>query len=150
MKTCQTCKESKPFTAFSKNKTKPDGLQQKCRTCVNEYNKQYYKQTPEKNEARNLARIRGREKARDFVFSYLLSHPCVDCGEKNPIVLEFDHLKDKSFSIANAVRDGFSAEKIASEIEKCEVRCANCHRIVTSKRGNWWMEGRVGFEPTKE
>ena len=62
--------------------------------------------------------------------SYLLDHPCVDCGEGDPIVLEFDHRdpKNKLFALGAAVGLGYSLVRVIDEIEKCDVRCANCHR----------------------
>lgn len=59
---------------------------------------------------------------------------CVDCGITNHIVLDFDHLKDKKYNISQMVRDGFPWKEIKKEIEKCEVVCANCHRIRTHMR----------------
>lgn len=59
---------------------------------------------------------------------------CTDCGESNPIVLDFDHLKNKKYNISRMVHDGFSWKAIKKEIEKCEVVCANCHRIRTYNR----------------
>jgi hypothetical protein len=59
---------------------------------------------------------------------------CVDCGEYNHIVLDFDHLKDKKYNISRMIHDGFSWAAIKKEISKCEVVCANCHRIRTHDR----------------
>jgi uncharacterized protein YktB (UPF0637 family) len=59
---------------------------------------------------------------------------CADCGIKNQIILDFDHLKDKKYNISQMIRDGFSWKAIMKEVEKCEVVCANCHRIRTHKR----------------
>lgn len=59
---------------------------------------------------------------------------CADCGENNHIVLDFDHLRDKKYNISRMVHDGFSVKAIKKEIEKCEVVCANCHRIRTYNR----------------
>lgn len=59
------------------------------------------------------------------------SSGCVDCGINNPIVLDFDHLKDKKYNISRMIHDGFSWAAIKKEIAKCEVVCANCHRIRT-------------------
>ena len=63
----------------------------------------------------------------------------MDCGESDPVVLEFDHVTDdKRNSVANYVRSGRSWNLIFNEVQKCEVRCANCHRRVTARRnGNW-------------
>ena len=59
---------------------------------------------------------------------------CVDCGVCNHIVLDFDHLKDKKYNISRMIHDGFSWAAIKKEIAKCEVVCANCHRIRTYTR----------------
>jgi hypothetical protein len=59
---------------------------------------------------------------------------CVDCGENNHIVLDFDHLRDKKYNISRMIHDGFSWKAILKEIKKCEVVCANCHRIRTYVR----------------
>jgi len=60
----------------------------------------------------------------------LLNHPCVDCGESNPIVLDFDHIdKTNKKSLTFLTRSMCSLKTLEKEINKCEVRCANCHRI---------------------
>ena len=59
---------------------------------------------------------------------------CFDCGVSNHIVLDFDHLRDKKYNISRMVHDGFSWKAIKKEIEKCQVVCANCHRIRTHNR----------------
>lgn len=64
---------------------------------------------------------------------YLHQHPCVDCGETDPVVLEFDHLGNKSFNVAYGMR-ARSWEAVLAEIEKCEVVCANCHKRRTAAR----------------
>jgi hypothetical protein len=62
------------------------------------------------------------------------SSGCVECGITNHIVLDFDHLRDKKYNISRMVHDGFSLAAIKKEIEKCEIVCANCHRIRTYNR----------------
>jgi hypothetical protein len=59
---------------------------------------------------------------------------CVDCGVSNHIILDFDHLHDKKYNISRMIHDGFSWAAIKKEIAKCEVVCANCHRIRTHRR----------------
>jgi hypothetical protein len=59
---------------------------------------------------------------------------CFDCGIKDPIVLDFDHVRDKKYNVSQMIRDGFSWKAIKNEIAKCEVVCANCHRVRTHKR----------------
>lgn len=68
---------------------------------------------------------------------YLHNHPCVDCGEKDIVVLEFDHVRGvKSRAVSKIMWDPKEWSVVLKEIEKCDVRCANCHRRVTAKRGN--------------
>lgn len=75
----------------------------------------------------------------DRMMSYLAVHPCVDCGEQDLIVLDFDHLPEheKHFEVSRAVTASTrSWQSIEREIAKCEVVCANCHRRRTARRGN--------------
>jgi len=74
------------------------------------------------------------------LLTYLKSHPCVDCGERDPVVLEFDHVDrdDKVGSVSNMIMGSFSLATIKLEMAKCEVRCANCHRKKTSAQLNWF------------
>lgn len=84
-------------------------------------------------ETSKIARVR----IRAFISNYLKTNPCVDCGETNTIVLEFDHFENKKFNISDAARKGVSMKKLEDEIAKCEVRCANCHRKKTYERSGW-------------
>src|SRR3546814_8531418 len=66
---------------------------------------------------------------------HLRAHPCVDCGETDPVVLEFDHLRDKVGNVSAMVHSN-ELWRLVDEIEKCEVVCANCHRRRTARRAN--------------
>ena len=88
-----------------------------------------------------------RQRAKDFVAAYLSEHPCVDCGETDPTVLTFDHVRGKkSNDIASMVGVGRSLESIMAEIEKTEVRCFNCHAIRTheQQQSNRWKRVNGG------
>lgn len=72
------------------------------------------------------------------IYKYLTLHPCIECGESNPILLEFDHRNgtnkvDQVYALARG-----SWERIRKEILKCDVRCVRCHRLKTSKDENWY------------
>lgn len=76
-----------------------------------------------------------RDRIRAYITTHLKANPCVDCGETDPVILEFDHISDdKDFNLSDAARKGVSMGKLAKEIAKCEVRCANCHRRKTYER----------------
>lgn len=82
-----------------------------------------------------------RDEIRARLLSYFKSHPCIDCGEPDPVVLEFDHVRgEKAFNISTAIRLGRNWDRVLPEIAKCDVRCANCHRRVTAARGNWYKQ----------
>lgn len=67
-----------------------------------------------------------------------LSAGCVDCGEKDILTLDFDHIKDKCSEISTLISRCVSFKKLKDEISKCEVRCANCHRRKTYQQINCW------------
>ena len=63
---------------------------------------------------------------------------CVDRGEANPLLIDFDHLWDKRADVSYMIHAGFSWKGIATEIDKCEIRCANCHARKTAREiGNY-------------
>jgi hypothetical protein len=72
----------------------------------------------------------------EYLLDYLREHPCVDCGESDPIVLEFDHLREKRFCIGQGFWER-NWQSVLDEIAKCEVVCANCHRRRTARRGGF-------------
>jgi len=78
---------------------------------------------------------------RKLVFEFLQTHPCVDCGEKDPIVLEFDHVNPstKTQNISRMVIEGYSWKSIEKEIKKCQILCSNCHKRKTAREQNWYL-----------
>lgn len=141
MKLCTKCNlEKEPFDFAKKSNTK-DGLQNKCKSCQSEYLKEHY--CNNKNYYKDKAAIRNKEiriTNLQFVINYLKTHACVDCGEKDPLVLEFDHVRDKYKDVSILVRNSTSLDLISKEIEKCEVRCCNCHRRKTAKQFGWYKD----------
>jgi L-lactate utilization protein LutB len=74
-----------------------------------------------------------------LVLKYLQMHPCIDCGETDLTCLDFDHVKGhKVNDISGMISNTYSEENILKEIEKCEVRCSNCHRKKTAKERDWY------------
>ena len=98
-------------------------------------NQQYYK---------DKARSRGKElkaQNRALVIEYLREHPCVDCGNSDIEVLQFDHRDpvEKSFSLgADALRLKWA--RVMEEISKCDIRCANCHIKRSRRQFGWWTD----------
>ena len=100
-----------------------------------EYQRQHYQNNKELYKTRaNESRKRIRDEIRAYLQNLKQTTPCKDCGKIYPYyVMDFDHLRDKDFQVSQ-VSKGYSMDKIKKEIEKCELVCANCHRIRTYKR----------------
>ena len=139
MKTCVTCQETKNEEEFNW-RYKSLGVRAKiCRDCQSGHQRTWYldHQDQEKERVRRR-RVKAREEAREFVYQYKLSHPCQDCGETDPIVLDFDHIRGKGATINQLVNEGASIERIKIEISLCQVLCSNCHRRKTmNERGRF-------------
>jgi pimeloyl-ACP methyl ester carboxylesterase len=137
LKNCCTCRRPLPLTEFNKRRAAKDGLQSRCRDC----SRQWYARNRVAHKA-NVARrnARHRRSMHEKLATYLAEHPCVDCGETDLRCLEFDH-RDRATKTANIARllQNFSSwAVILAEIEKCDVRCANCHRRRTSSQFSTW------------
>ena len=140
-KICTKCKDEKFLEEFNKNKTRKDGYNNVCRICSNNNSKQYYNENKEKHK-KNIAKRNKKVilENRKKMYEFYKTHACVDCAETNPIVLECDHKKEykKLNNLSTMVNNGTSWETIEAEIKKCDVRCANCHRIKTAKDQGWY------------
>src|SRR5207253_676741 len=74
------------------------------------------------------AKIRRKAAATSLVRERLASTRCNDCGEADPIVLEFDHVGPKRRNVGALVAEGASIRALEAEMAQCEVVCVNCHR----------------------
>jgi hypothetical protein len=113
-----------------------------CRECRRTSNRRWWKSVSRqmidsRKDTRRTRNILHRKR----IFDYLLEHPCVDCGERNPIVLDFDHVREVKSDSVSKMTQYASWSRIETEIRKCDVRCSNCHRIRTSsERGDLFIE----------
>ena len=88
---------------------------------------------------------RYRQRNRELMIWYLNHHPCVDCGNDDILVLDFDHmLGTKTADVSILVSRGASWERIEREMAKCVVRCANCHRRKTAIDFGWYKGKGIG------
>ena len=143
-KRCPKCDTEKPVEEFGTSKARKDGLQPYCKECRNTYLKEWYKENAELHKARARSSNKKNISAmREKIKDYLEKHPCVDCGNDDIEVLEFDHRDAslKEFSIAEFRSRGWA--RVLREIEKCDVRCANCHRKRTRRQFGYWTFGDV-------
>lgn len=137
-KFCYGCSEELPIGEFGPSRGRSDGLQSRCRPCKRVYDKNWTANlSVEKRKFRNKQKQILQRSKLQFIVDYLRVHPCVDCGESDPVVLEFDHCRGiKLFEISQGTRRSLSSLK--AEIKKCKVRCANCHRRKTAKQQKWY------------
>lgn len=133
---CARCGTRKSPDAFNWRRKAIEQRDTYCRPCRADYHHEHYVANRQRYIAQSAAR---KQKLAEDRLAYLIewfgSHPCVDCGERDPIVLEFDHQGDKLFSIGSQIRER-TWEAILNEIAKCEVVCANCHRRRTARQRN--------------
>lgn len=116
-------------------------LQYHCKECSRAYVKNHYlnntKYYIDKAHKRNLD---VKDKSLKYIGKYFSTHPCVDCGESDILVLEFDHRhrSEKYKDISHLIKTRGSFKRVVDEISKCDVRCANCHRRKTARETSSW------------
>lgn len=139
-KVCNTCKTEKDISNFAfRNKAKGT-THNICKPCAKVRDAEYYQSSESRRKSIRTG-VKARIKATREVFLNILENSsCVDCGESNPIVLEFDHLGDKKYNVSEVAGKTQSVKKLLEEIAKCEVRCANCHRVKTAKQRGWYKD----------
>lgn len=98
---------------------------------VRAYYQNFKARHPEKvraNKERQYAKAVGRIAA-------LKDHPCTDCGGRfPPECMDFDHRDSSTKRLTGVQLYSVDSEKVMAEIAKCDLVCANCHRIRTRRR----------------
>lgn len=146
MKVCTSCNKKKKLIDFHRNKNNKDGRTFQCKDCscsrATEWrNSGSPKERKKKQDNQRMSCFLNKKRNRNFVLNYLKEHPCLDCGEKDPIVLEFDHVRgNKTANVSVMMNGKFSIDNLSMEIAKCDVRCANCHRRRTALNQGWYKD----------
>jgi hypothetical protein len=145
MQRCSQCKETKPLENFAWKNKALGILARCCRACTREYCKAHYRKNSVKHNQRRYAnQLSYKERNRDYVVLHLLTHPCVDCGESDPVVLDFDHVRGSKYcAVSRLISAGFPISRLQAEMDKCVVRCSNCHRRKTSRELAWFKNRRA-------
>lgn len=141
MKPCSRCKINKPLSEYH-SRDKRGVKKSYCKDCSKVYRRKYYLDNRDTaiQYAMKSNKVK-KEKLTKFVYEYLQTHPCIDCGEADPVVLEFDHRvpEDKKENVSQLIIEKCSLTKLQEEISKCDVRCSNCHKRKTAIQFNWWI-----------
>ena len=138
MKLCPKCGITKKKSEFHKNNSKKDGCASYCKECRIYYSKWHYNKDKKKYLERNKKNSwEWGKKNREYLQNLKSSQPCTDCGKYyHYCQMDYDHIKGKKTkSVSELVsRTRSSIKSIDREIKKCELVCANCHRLRTWKR----------------
>jgi hypothetical protein len=146
MKTCSRCRRTLALSEFNWKNQARGKVQSRCRVCSRAQVRDHYaRHTPyyiEKAGRRNAVQSREYHQR---VLEFLVAHPCVDCGEDDIVVLQFDHTdrSRKLSAVAVLFKRRLPWRRIEAEIDKCQVRCANCHQRRTARQFGWYRLGPV-------
>ena len=104
LRRCGRCNIKKPLDDFAWRYIERGLRDNYCRPCRAAYKQEHYKANRQRyidNARRRRERV--IDERMQFIVNYLREHPCADCGEDDILVLEFDHLRDKSFAISGGL-----------------------------------------------
>ena len=139
-KVCSKCFVEKPIEDFGWKSMARGKRHAVCKACTAIRSSNWYYENRE-HQIENVRnnRISYRQTNREYILEYLTTHPCSLCGETDPVVLEFHHVRgEKSIEVSRLIGRGASLEILNAELAKCDVVCANCHRRITSKNQGWF------------
>ena len=143
-KTCTKCQIPKILDDFYDDARQSSGKRPDCKECQKNQGRTKYAtdETFRQNkqaQAKAYQHIRRRE-FQIRILTILKHTGCKDCSEKDPLVLDFDHMRDKKSGVSRLLRNNASWDDIEAEIAKCEVRCSNCHRKKTAKERGYYAD----------
>lgn len=129
MKYCSRCDTTKDLSGFHR---RGNGYQPICKSCRKLNDAKFYKD----NKKRIIALKKKRRLEKLVWYFSLKQNPCVDCGVMfHPTAMQWDHRDklDKILDVSAMLNLGKSKKLILKEIEKCDLRCANCHAVKSWK-----------------
>ena len=133
---CTKCKVDKNDAEFALKYKATGKKLSNCRACQKIYARSHYL----RNKDEVIKKVaKHKFKVREKFVEYLTGKSCITCGNNDIRVLEFDHREPSSklSTISSLVAMSSSWSKILNEIGKCDILCANCHKIKTSVQFNW-------------
>lgn len=134
---CGRCGKRKPLSDYAWRRKALGQRDNYCRPCRAEYKREHYAAHRDRYVTQAVRRKRELIVERTTqLIAFLRQQPCLDCGESDPLVLEFDHIGNKRFDISQGLRDR-NWQSVLDEISTCDVVCANCHRRRTAQRGGF-------------
>lgn len=134
MKICSICKLDKEEINFSYRNKLLNKRYNHCKDCQNKKVKKHYNNNKEYylNKGK-ISKLKYHKTNSTNIIEFLEKNPCIDCGENDIIVLQFDHKENKKYNVSQMLSD-HPWKNIENEIKKCDVRCANCHTRKTHKQ----------------
>ena len=139
---CGHCGETLPLAAFAWRRKAKGERHNLCRPCHSQYHHEHYSANKERYIEQACTRKRALARERTaWLLRYFDSHPCADCGETDPVVLELDHRRDKEFNIGS-VLPYRRWETILAEIESV-TSCARTatvaeRRVISDRCAHYW------------
>lgn len=139
-KWCGDCKDFRRVVEFSYKYSERRVLQTYCKICQSRRSREHYQRNADAYKeriARNNQITRGENRRK--LLEYLSHEACVDCGLTDMVALEFDHHDptQKVRDVSTMVQKGFAWTTVLREMSKCDIVCANCHRVRTAHQFSW-------------
>lgn len=129
-KKCTVCSTVKPKSEFNRNKVKSDGLQTRCRDCQKTQNNDGYVNNENRRNSIKATNALNRAYNVKLMRKYKRYCGCQICEEKEPCALDLHHLDPSGKDANPSSLVTYSTNTMKTEIRKCIVLCANCHRKV--------------------
>jgi hypothetical protein len=102
-----------------------------CRPCRRVYDRAFHTNRSDDTKKRKIRLQTERKKEIKSRFhKWKADKGCAHCLENDTVCLDLHHLdpKEKEIALGNALRLGWTFERLMLEASKCIVLCANCHR----------------------
>lgn len=138
-KTCTKCKNDFSIDGFPTINKKTNKKSSLCANCKREYDREWWaKHKHLKLEEKRVRSKRRHKSLRLYIVNFLKKTKCILCEISDWRVLEFHHRdqNEKKFNLANG--PSYSLREIKIEIAKCDVVCANCHKIITMNQFGYY------------